>query len=459
MALTPVRYRCRNAQGDFRPKMRIISVFVDTNAFIQLRDLKDIPWGKIYKDADRIDIHVPLPVIKELENFKTGTAARQRDRSRKALRDIDEAMDADDRALTLKEASPEVRLVVERTKVNWTDFPDLDQSCADDQIVALAAMHGSAVVFSHDRGPRITARHLQLSVLKPKEEWHLPAERSAHERKIQELEKKVNARYPSIKLTFSDIVQDDNVLEFPIPLLPPLGPDQVEERVAWYLGLNPRARFARSNFYDMVSGVSAEDITQYNKAYDLFVEETRRYFQILHEIMARMARIVPLQYQIENDSSVSAQGLRVEVGIPANGLIISEWAEARQSRSVAHPRPPERPRSLFSAPSFGMPSLDTIIQDPVAFFWRNDPESGAKKGALQCQDFRARRVYNDEIIVAIEPEAEQTEVQFNISATNTTDCLDHKVTIRLVEQQIGWDDPLVDNIIDRFSTADEEDDD
>lgn len=159
--------------------MATIHLIIDTNAFIQLRDLKDIPWRRVYSEAAQIDLIVIPPVIKELEDFKTGTNDRRRNRARAALKLIDEAMEQDDLALVLRTTGPVVRLVVQRPMpIDWTLFPHLRSSKTDDQIVAAAAASiERAVIFSHDRGPRITGRSMGVEVLKPEEDWHLPPEK------------------------------------------------------------------------------------------------------------------------------------------------------------------------------------------------------------------------------------------------------------------------------------------
>ena len=49
-----------------------IFLFVDTNAFIQLKDLKDIPWRKLFPKVKEVEILVSSAVIEELDDFKIG---------------------------------------------------------------------------------------------------------------------------------------------------------------------------------------------------------------------------------------------------------------------------------------------------------------------------------------------------------------------------------------------------
>jgi rRNA-processing protein FCF1 len=59
-------------------------LFTDTNAFLQLRDLKDLPWGDFFANVQAVDVMVASCVIEELDNHKTGTNQRRRDRARLA---------------------------------------------------------------------------------------------------------------------------------------------------------------------------------------------------------------------------------------------------------------------------------------------------------------------------------------------------------------------------------------
>src|ERR1700694_2150152 len=135
-------------------------LFTDTNGFLQVRDLKDIPWADLFPGVRSIDVMVAPRVIEELDKHKTSTNQRRRDRARHALRLIEKASLEPDLALVIKDAPIRVRVVVSPApRLNWTAHPNLDPSKPDDQLVAEAISFGNgAAVFSHDSGPRIRAR-------------------------------------------------------------------------------------------------------------------------------------------------------------------------------------------------------------------------------------------------------------------------------------------------------------
>ena len=102
-------------------------LFTDTNEFIQVRDLKDIPWRDIFPSVKTVDVMVAPSVIDEL-----------------------------DLALVIRENPIRVRIVISTApRLNWTEHPNLDPANPDDQLVGAALSVGSgAAVISHDTGPR-----------------------------------------------------------------------------------------------------------------------------------------------------------------------------------------------------------------------------------------------------------------------------------------------------------------
>lgn len=112
-------------------------IFVDTNCFIHLRDLKDLPWGALFSDARWIDIVVAPIVIEELDRFKDDRNGRRRDRARSALNLIEAASTQSGFRLLLKETPIKISLrIANQPRVDWGNLPLLDSARSDDQLVA-----------------------------------------------------------------------------------------------------------------------------------------------------------------------------------------------------------------------------------------------------------------------------------------------------------------------------------
>jgi hypothetical protein len=105
-----------------------VVLFIDTNALLQMRDLKDIPWRQQFPGAKTVDLMVAPRIIDELDEHKTSTNERRRNRARSAIKLIVEAARADGHAMTIRSGEPvEVRLVVyPGGKFDWEAHPILD---------------------------------------------------------------------------------------------------------------------------------------------------------------------------------------------------------------------------------------------------------------------------------------------------------------------------------------------
>jgi hypothetical protein len=134
-------------------------LFTDTNGFLQVRDLKDIPWKDLFPSVKAVDVMVAPSVIDELDKHKNGTNQRRRDRARLALQVIERASREPDLALVIRDDPIRVRIVISSApRFDWAKHPNLDSANPDDQLVAEALSFGNeAAVFSHDTGPRISS--------------------------------------------------------------------------------------------------------------------------------------------------------------------------------------------------------------------------------------------------------------------------------------------------------------
>ncbi len=254
-----------------------VTVFIDTNAFIHLRDLKDLPWKEEFPKLKTLNIMIASRVIEELDDFKVGQNQRKRDRARSALKLIKQSVRSDNGRLQLREKPIEIYLQVpEDNQIVWSDLPKLDSSKPDDHLVAEAYTYGNnAVVFSHDSGPVISALRMGLDAIEPEnEKWFLPAEPSRNEIKIRQLEKQLKlaeATTPSIIACFGS--KDFQITQFDliVPILEPLDPRIVEKLSSTFIQAHPRHHIpVRQDRYGlMVGSMFSHDFTQSDKdSYD-----------------------------------------------------------------------------------------------------------------------------------------------------------------------------------------------
>jgi hypothetical protein len=394
--------------------MEQVTIFTDTNGFIQLRDFKDIPWRELFPNVKRVSIMVAKPVIEELDRHKVSTNARRRDRARAALKLINQASAAPNRTIELRQEPITVTLTVpRRIKPDWTNLTDLDQDVADDQLVAAALTHGKgAVLLSHDSGPLISARDVGLVAYEPPESWLLPAEQSDDQRRIGKLERELKhaqTRLPQLEIAFpqSDDQELIRLYRYRLPQLP----QNIIDGLAYaYINANPRRELKVLSipFGEPPGGgvgFSQNDATRYSAAYSKFRDEVHTYFQKLHERLALVAGVPELQFSVSNTGSGSASKLVVKIAVEGDFSLVVDGDRKDVAGTLALPEAPEarmeshdRLRALTS--TLFTPALHPQLpSDPTEMKWIERPKMGEDSGSYGCEDFRPGETYPDRVFL------------------------------------------------------------
>jgi hypothetical protein len=434
-----------------------IELFTDTNTFIHLRDLKDLPWRDIFPDAKCINIIVASRVIEELDDLKNSNNGRKRDRARLALKLIESASKSENHSLVIRDSPIEIRIAISSAAPpDWSKTPRLDPQKPDDQLVAEAVTYGNtAVLFSYDTGPRIRARLANIAAFEPLDDWQLPAEQTDDQRKITQLERNLEralSTFPKILAFFGSSSIDTSVIEFPVPILNQIDLHTVERLTAAYLANHPPERLSiqpdhlRYLVGRMGAGYTEYEVEKYEKEYAAFRHQVRNYFEKLHETIHRVAHALSIDYVIRNDSSVSANGLRIEVSLVGKATLLGdEVAVAQFAGTLSPPTPPKKPEGMRDVVSayLGRQSLNKP-RDPTGFYWFERPAFGSKHSALQCEDFRATRVRKDEVLLWIEGDVPFSgQLTLQISATNLPAPITVVVALSVSEREMDWSDEYV----------------
>jgi len=441
-------------------------LFVDTNAFLQLRDLKDLPWREILPGVKTVDLMIAPQVINELDKFKNGTSDRKRNRAIAGLALIDLASEQDNLATVLRADPFEVRLVISAApRFDWTTSRILDPAKGDDHLVAEALSFGNgAAVFSADRGPRIRARSVEMKAYKPNDTWFLPPEVSDDQKKVSTLTKQLDLALqnrPSITAHFKGGTERDGEIVLIQPRLSPLSPTLVMELTESYLNEHPMAHIEvrRDPFglgtFNTINDISEHEVDRYETKYEEFRLGVKNHFADLHNAVETWGRATAVRYVLKNYSPVVASGLRLEFALDGEGTFVAERKDAAKIlRNVRPPKPPERPKnpiermsSTLATPSF-RDALEDARRDPIAFYWVDRPKIVAKNASLECDEFRATRVHEDRILVI--PGGEEPwsfGVELEITATHLPAPVKLGARFRLVKAAANWSDPLVQSLL------------
>lgn len=432
---------------------RTCRAYVDTNCFIHLRDLKDLPWTALLPEADAVEIVVAPVVIDELDRLKTSRdGRRRRDRARAALELIETASRAPGLALPLRERPIPLSLRLSLGgRIDWARWPALDPTRADDQLVATALSdqgEAKVVMVSFDRGPLIRARFSGLTALASPTDWQLGEEPDEDTREVARLKRELGAAQatrPTLSAAF-DEVDDEGLVDLVIPRLPPLsGPTREALSSALIERHEMRAVTATGDdLYGALGGyggVSSWQVAQYRSDYRAFLDQASDLFANLHTRLEAAMRFGQVRYTLLNTSQVTATNLLLRHQATDGGLLVVE--ERTLAVVGANPcvfEPPEPPRDY----AFIAPLLHARHdRDPTGFYWLERPD-GEGRGTLQCTEFRAGQRWADMIWVLPDRTAgTEAGVHIDISAANLPEPVALTARIRMRETDGAWTDPAV----------------
>lgn len=445
-------------------RMSEARIFLDTNSFIQLRDLADLPFGALVPDASVIILLVSPTVIDELDVAKNGTNRRKRDRARAALRLIDQASIAEGFRLPLSErqgVSVSLELADDAAP-DWSRIPKLDQSRPDDRLVAETLTHGrDATLLSHDSGPRIRARLAGIVALAPPDEWLLPAEQTDDQRKITSLERdlrEARTAKPQLDLRVRDA--GDGQLLLPRFRLPSLRDSQVAWLTSRLLQETPEARLEVGPSGDTVSGLMAlyassrtyfseREVVDYQRSYRDFAGRVREYFRKLHDKLADRSRLFDICIDIENIGSISAGNLTFSARLDSDCFSFAAKRSEGEDHTggVETPKPPKVPRSDRRGDVWDASRLAALNapqhRDPTEFYWLKKPRIGDLAMSQSCADFRPERRHDMPVwIYTLEQYAARSRLSLQVSAENFA-ALERVVDVRSEVVHSHWGDGAV----------------
>lgn len=429
-------------------------VFVDTNCFLHLRDLKDLPWREVLPDVDVLEIVVAPVVVDELDRLKTEKGGRTRNRCRAALDLIERASREEGMRLELRAGPFRIWMVIaEAHRVDWAAFPRLDQTRPDDHLIAAALSEPGepSILISFDTGPLIRARTVQLPAIRSPESWALPPQQDEAEQKLARLERELAAAKstrPAIAVQFLDL-SDAGTLRLTIPELEPV-PSAKQARMLDAV----RQRFPRQPVKATddgpfgirlgIGGISSSEVDKYNRDYDDFIATARRQFADLHALMAKALCFGEVRFELFNDSAVTAANVRVSMSCSDNFRMFGARSDMElYGGALKRLKRPDTPNEY---PSYGLvshtlQSLREPRRDPMGFYWLDRPVCG-DVATLVCDEFRATQ-RREEVYYIVGSEPREGDVSVEVSATNLTSPVKLSAPV-VIERSVGsWVDPAV----------------
>ncbi len=360
--------------------------FLDTNIFLQCKDVDKLRWNEVAGNEDEILLLIPTPVEKEINNLKQDGNRRRSKRARIANSMMRDILKANDAKLILKKSKPFVEISFVPTDILKIAPPHIDTSTSDDRIVAEAVsytnLHPTSNVFilTNDTLLMRTAQRNKLQYVEIPSDWFLDPEPDPKEKIIKGLEdqlKQLQKTLPLIDVTISDI--NGAILKQSVTIVVrnfrELDGYEIEELIM--AARNERTFLSKSEIeknaelaYQLAPSLmgfnkyyeppSDADIQNYFEECEKWAGELEAFVKELPGRISSISRNFRMVVSIRNSGSVPAENVVVEFKLP-NGLLLRPPSDSFDfdiaSLVPKCPQPPEgqwisRPDPVAHSPYF-----------------------------------------------------------------------------------------------------------
>ena len=385
-----------------------IHLFLDSNVFLQCKDIKELPWASVTEDQDIILI-VCSEVQSEIDRLKGDGKNRRSKRARKASQLFRSAINATNEELEISRSNPKVVLSFPNfTRINWSTFPELDPSYPDHRYIAEAMTHANqghkTLIVTHDTGPILKAKRLGVGYFEVPEAWLLEPETDERDKQILKLKneiREIQLNEPSIKISLYNA--DEKViegLELNIKRVEGFDENEIALLVEEFQNLNPKKEFPFDSKNEPSFRRNRREIDNYSESYSNYLSKLRSFYENLPKVIESETRKSEIIIKLENNGRIPAKNLLVELEVGGN-LYLSN---RNNEKNPEFPKPPDPPKlavrdllsevNRMSSYARNLPKIYTEFllpdrHDPQGFYWKDrlDFKINAT-GSLVCDEFR-----------------------------------------------------------------------
>ena len=430
---------------------KTLYLFPDTNLFIQCKPLAELDWSE-WSEFTEINLIVCRPVTREIDDQKTRGNSRVAQRARSTYQLFGPLAEDEQDFLVINDSAPMVKLILEGLGQPSPELKEvLNYNKTDDEIVG--CLHRfrqdnpdvDARLLTHDRGPMLTARSLELPCVPIRETWLLPPEQNQAEKENTRLKQRVaelEKAEPRFKI---DLVDEKGStlerLEVEHLIYEPLPSSEIDSLMEFLTTRLPmRTNFAPGEPADDEEGITVgewldrktatgppkdEDIVKYReREYPNWTRQCRKVLSELYKELQREAGLPMFEIAVTNEGTRPGNDALVVIEATGNFTICPppdrDEEDDDPEEELALPRPPRPPVGPKAANSLGatlgigrsaetadlirrimnpLPTqpilfpLPTMPQerrrDPNGFFYKpNMPSEPGESFALECEQWR-----------------------------------------------------------------------
>lgn len=350
------------------------TLFLDTNIFLQCKDLRALPWENLSENSCHLKLLIPRGTQIEIDNFKNQGNSRRSKKARAASAYFREILQNPNRVLVIK---GQVSVgFPSRKELNTIERePRLDTNRNDDliiqDIIAYRSLHSEEEVFliSDDTNLINTAIDYDVPYIILPSEWLLAPEPDESSKAINILKDEISRlkkNIPEIEITASC-----NQINLSVSDYQKLTDEQISNIIEPIMA---RAKLddssykmfnSSSHFIGLYQKPSQSIIDSYNseKLQD-WKEDAEYALQSAHWELNNKLNCVMVEFSLANIGNVTAENLIIEFTASNNLSVFNEAQNKSLSKTTILPDIPIAPRPQL----IGMPnSLIDVFNSPITF--------------------------------------------------------------------------------------------
>lgn len=354
--------------------------FVDTNLFLQCRDVSDLPWNEI-SDAQHVQLIVPRAVQNEIDRLKADGNKRRAKRARDTNTYFRKVIMSDDEQLLVRSH------LQAKTTITFSSHAPaspsevseavLDSARPDDsillEVISYRALHPEheVALLTHDTNPILTAKRLNIPFQLIPDDWLLAAEPDERDKELRLLKARVGElenNSPIIEITLGiGTSSASSKVETAITLYPPLSQDEINTLVEEVKRVYPMQhefdsgatkKASQYNLYEStLMGLthkykppSIDEIEEYkNVTYPAWLEKLEKKLAELPDYLSGINNRIEISLAITNIGNVPAEHAIIRIEVSEGFLILppADKDDKRPADRWALPSPPAAPQGRY----------------------------------------------------------------------------------------------------------------
>lgn len=391
-----------------------IVAFIDSNIALECSALGGLPWKEISATGPILVLVVPT-VMQEVDSKKNH--ARLADHARRFNRTLRPLLEGQAAVLVRESPAPRVEIALaDCARVDWEQYPELDQDEPDARVVAQAlSVQGpppeSRVVVSQDIRPLHLARRHGLKIHQVSETWLRPKEVSEAEKKAANLQRQLNAmkdREPQLSLHLSTSQPSVDVHR-----IKALSPDERRTIQETIIRLSPMPEQEHSELTSIMGDYDHTLAERYAKWERNKVPHFVRDYERKIELNYGQLKI---RFRIENTGQVPAESLLIR--LTATGGWFNERYVLASPSGPSAPRPKRRSLMDIHMSRSLHDSIRSMAQPGKHEFVLLDDPKRSLEVQIACEDFRHGLAYEYAVIGRADPHANEFRIDAVVTAAS-----------------------------------------